>query len=217
MKADQTTAVMMQYRADMYMFFSRLFILEVDEKLLAGMKHMKFPEVGVDTDFYTGYEMLKAWLEDHDAGDITDLEVDYARIFLAAGVAQGLAAFPYESVYTNKKHLMNQEASDDVTILYAAKGLEARKDMYRVPNDHISLEFEYMARLCKDAEAAANHGDETGVADSINEQKAFCRNHLKRWVTLFSNDVIKYARTDFYKAIGILCRGFIREEISFLA
>lgn len=217
MKADRTTAALMQYRADMYMFFSRLFILEVDGKLLADMKNMKFPEVKKDTDFYTGYEMLKAYLKSHDDGDITDLEVDYARIFLAAGVAQGLAAFPYESVYTNKKHLMNQEASDDVTILYAAKGLKAREDMYRVPNDHVSLEFEYMARLCKDAAAAADSADEAGVQNSIKEQKAFCGNHMKRWVTLFCNDVIKYAKTDFYKAIGTLCRGFIREEISFLA
>ena len=217
MKADQTTKLLMEARKQMYQLFSRIFILEVDEKLFKDMKQMQFPEVPADTDFAAGYEKMRSYFDSHDSSDLINLEVDYARVFLAAGVAQGLAAFPYESVYTNKKHLMNQEASEDVTVLYGAKGLKAREDMYKIPNDHIGLEFEYMARLCGDASRAAGEGNETALAECMREQTEFCRHHMKRWMTMFCNDVIKYAETDFYRAVGIICRGFVREEISLLA
>lgn len=217
MKPSEVTTTFMSQRELMYRFFGRLFMLEADAKLLEDMKQMTFPEAKQDTDFAAGYELLKNYLAGHGEEDIINLEVDYAKVFLAAGVAQGLAAFPYESVYTNKKHLMSQEAHDDVTILYAAKGLEVREDMYRVPNDHISLEFEYMARLCAEAVKASASGDEAGLEESIREQEAFFNNHIKRWVLLFCNDVIKYADTDFYKAAAILCRGFVREEIELMA
>lgn len=217
MKADMQTAAAMKLRGQMYRFFGRVFVLEVNSDLLKAMKAMTFPKTPENTDFHTGYAMLEDCLKVLKEDDMTDLEVDYARIFLAAGVAQGLAAFPYESVYTNKKHLMNQEASEDVTILYAAKGLSARKDMYKIPNDHVGLEFEYMARLCDDAALAAQEGAQDKLEATMLEQENFCKAHLKRWVPLFCSDVIKYAQTDFYKAIGTLCRGFIREEIDLLA
>lgn len=217
MKADIQTAEAMKLRGQMYRFFSRIFVLEVNVDLLKGMKTMTFPKSTENKDFREGYALLEECLKTLKEEDITDLEVDYARIFLAAGVAQGLAAFPYESVYTNKKHLMNQEAGEDVTILYAAKGLRTREDMYKIPNDHAGLEFEYMARLCDTAAMAAQNGAQDKLDASMLEQEKFCKVHLKRWILLFCSDVIKYAQTDFYKAIGTLCRGFIREEIDLLA
>lgn len=216
MKADKNTALGMNVRAQMYRFFARLFVLEVDAKLLADMQAMTFSPIQEDTDFGRGYDLLAKSVRKMNKDNLIDYEVDYARIFLAAGVAQGLAAFPYESVYTNKKHLMNQEAGEDVTILYAAKGLCARPDMYKIPNDHIGLEFEYMARLCDSAQKHATEGEQSRLEQDISEQKNFCDAHLKRWVPTFCSDVIKYAQTDFYKAVGMLCRGFICEEISIM-
>ncbi len=213
MKADQNTKLFMEARKDMYQFFSRIFILEVNKELFDRMKQMKYPKVSQNSDFSAGYEKLKEYFDAHDDSDVVNLEVDYARIFLAGGVAQGLAAFPYESVYTNKKHLTDQEAACDVTVLYGAKGLAARADMYRIPNDHIGLEFEYMAILCQEAADAAQTGDEALLEKSIKEQESFCRGHMEPWMTALCDDVIKYAGTGFYQAIGILCRGFVREEI----
>ena len=217
MKADMQTVAAMKLRGQMYRFFSRVFVLEVDKELLRAMKTMTFPKTQENTDFHTGYALLSECLKTMREDDLTDVEVDYARIFLAAGVAQGLAAFPYESVYTNKKHLMNQEAGEDVTILYAAKGLSARKDMYKIPNDHAGLEFEYMARLCDGAALAAQEEAQDKLETAMLEQENFCKAHLKRWIPTFCSDVIKYAQTDFYRAIGTLCRGFICEEIDLLA
>lgn len=224
---------LIKQRADMYRFLARIFVLEIDADFLRKMKQMEFPEKCDDQDITDGYALMRSYLngiydqendEKCEAGDnmqeiacaVTDLEVEYARIFLAAGVANGGAAFPYESVYTSKTHLVNQKSNEDVTMLYAAKGLKAREDMYRIPDDHAGLEFEYMARLCDDALAAAEAGDESGLDKSMEEQRQFYNEHIKRWIPLFGEDIRKYARTDFYRGIGRITRGFVAEETQLL-
>ncbi|MCD8150672.1 MAG: molecular chaperone TorD family protein [Clostridiales bacterium] len=231
MENKQEFCAVMRQRANLYRFLSRIYILEADEKLLAQMKRMSFPEEPGDADLRDGYARLKEYLagvhfEDEKAAEeeiggnvaekVTELEVEYARIFLAAGVAQGTAAFPYESVYTNKKHLVNQEACDDLTALYAAKGLKPREDMYRIPDDHAGLEFEYMARLCDAAVRACEADDEAALEESVREQKTFFDHHLRRWVSLFGGDIAKHAQTAFFDGIGRITRGFMVQETAFL-
>ncbi len=205
-----------RYRAAMYRFLSRIFIQEVDEELLGQMKAFVFPKNPASADLKAGYALFADCVAGYEACDITDLEADYAAVFLAAGMAQGPAAFPYESVYTDKNHLTGQEAGEDVHILYAAKGLKPREDMYRIPDDHVGLEFAYMARLCEDAAKASADGNDAVYGGKMAEQKNFFDAHIRRWVPIFAEDVAKYAETQFYQAIAKITRGFVREEAKWM-
>ena len=61
-----------------------------------------------------------------------------------------MAAFPYESIYTNKKHEIGGRTEQETLALYALHGWEPSKDMFRTMNDHIGLELEFMAVLCEE-------------------------------------------------------------------
>ncbi|MBQ3548719.1 MAG: molecular chaperone TorD family protein [Oscillospiraceae bacterium] len=189
-------------RANMYRFLSRLYLLEVDETLWNALQKMAFPTENANGDLKAGYELMAAYLAANANGDMTavldDLAVDYARIFLSAGVAQGKAAFPYESVYTSRKHLVMQDSRMDVVALYAARGVTPSKDNYHVPEDHLGYLCEYMALLIDDGAEA--------------EQKAFLKSHLLNWVSAFTVDMGKYAATDFYRGLAKLSRGFLQME-----
>ena len=108
------------------------------------------------------------------------------------------AGFPYESVYTSRKHLVMQDSRMDVVELYAKRGVAPSKDNYHVPEDHLGYLCEYMAILIDE-----------GAAD---EQKAFLKNHLLNWVSAFTVDMGKYAATDFYGGLAKLTRGFLLLE-----
>ena len=212
-------------REQMYRLLSRLYLLEVDEELFDVLKEMKFPgeapDEAPDEDLQEGYAHIGAYLKDavsriQGAADeaaalqevLDELAVDYARIFLSAGVAQGKAAFPFESVYTSRQHLMMQESRNDVIALYAEKGLTPGKDMYRVPEDHLGLLLEYMALLC--TETLQKEGE---LQDApLKEQKDFLNQHLINWVPAFTADVVAYASTDFYRGLGKLTKGFLSLE-----
>ena len=193
---------MMTARANFYRFLSRLYLLEVDEGLWNALQNMTFPTDNAEGDMKAGYEMMGDYLAVNANADLTavldDLAVDYARIFLSAGVAQGKAAFPYESVYTSRKHLVMQDSRMDVVELYAKKGVTPAKDNYHVPEDHLGYLCEYMAILIDE-----------GAED---EQKAFLKNHLSNWVSAFTVDMGKYASTDFYRGLAKLTRGFLLME-----
>ena len=218
-------------RASMYRFLSRLYLLEVDEQMFESMLKMEFPKAGPQEDLEEGYGLIRKYLADAKNREevLDDLAVDYARIFLSAGVAQGKAAFPYASVYTSRQHLMMQDSRNDAAALFAEKGLAPRKDMYRVPEDHLGLLLEYMAMLCGQEAESQNHvpntssgsesrdGSEAAGERSIGaEQADFLKNQLLNWTAAFTADVVKYASTDFYRGLGKLTKGFLALERSLL-
>lgn len=115
---------LMKNRENLYRFLVRLYKIEIDEPLLTQMKAMSFPVECCQTKLSEGYRILREYLDNCSSDPITDLASDYAKIFLAAGIADGSAAFPYESVYTSRKKIIMQDAYDQVKAIYAAKGLK---------------------------------------------------------------------------------------------
>lgn len=194
-------------RASLYRLLARIYILEVNRPLLEALQAMVFPNFADNPDLNEGYALLRAYLAGATEDDLEDLAADYAGIFLAAGVAQGLAAFPYESVYVSKTRMVGQEPRVRVAALYAARGLALACDLPKTPEDHVALELEYMACLCRELTEA---GDNTEAL--LAEQKMFLEKHLLNWVPLFCKDVGKYAQTDFYRAIGKITAGVLQLE-----
>ena len=189
-------------RAQFYRLLSRMYLLEVDESLWNALVKMAFPVAAAEGDLKAGYEAVAGYCQANAGAEVTavldDLAVDYARLFLSAGVAQGKAAFPYESVYTSRKHLVMQDSRMEVVALYQKRGITPAKDNYNVPEDHLGYLFAYMALLCDEGAEA--------------EQKAFLKNHLCNWVSAFTVDMGKYAATDFYRGLAKMTRGFLLLE-----
>lgn len=171
-------------RIQMYDLLSRLYKKEIDETWLNAL---------ATTDL---------GLVDHtfESGKVTaeDLAVDFARVFLAAGISEGHAAFPYESVYTSKKKLMMQDAWVEMKGLLDQAGLVS-ENTYDLKEDHISCELSYMSYLIQSNA-------------STDVQKNFFESHLLNWIPLFVADVKQYAETWFYKAVAKLTLNFLEEE-----
>lgn len=203
---------LLKSRENLYRFLSRLYLLEVDEALLNGMKGMEFPSGCGEPELEEGYRMVEEYIKSAGGDWEEELAVDYAKVFLAAGVAQGLAAFPYESIYASRQRLMMQEAGSDVAALYRAKGLKPRDDMFKVPEDHIGLELDFMAMLCEEACEAVTLPDEERLAALIDEQRDFLKLHLTNWCGGFCSDLLKYAQTGFYKGLSKITSGFLKLE-----
>ena len=184
-------------REDLYRFLGNLYLWEVDLEQLKLMQELVAPQPCAVELWDDGWRELTTFLRGSDESCLDVLAVDYARTFLAAGVAQGQAAFPYESVYTDRQRQLGGVSGSELSALYASKGLKPDENDFKVPNDHIGLELIFMAHLCRGTKA---------------EQQAFLENHLWGWYAGFCRDVQKYARTDFYKAVAKITAGFMELE-----
>ncbi len=198
-------------RANMYSLLSRLYKKEADEKLLKSLSAMTFPS-GNDNELLKGYTLIGSYIK--TASDLLtdqaclvktqeELAVDFARVFLAAGIAKGEAAFPFESVYTSKKKIVMQEAWEDVKRVYATRDVGLLKEDGELLEDHISCELEYMAYLISENAGA-------------KEQLSFLEAHLVNWVPAFTADMERFATTDFYKGLALLTRGIVMAECELL-
>ncbi|CDX04467.1 anaerobic sulfite reductase subunit A [Desulfitobacterium sp. LBE] len=202
-------------RETMYRFLGRFYRVEVNQDLLKQMQGMSFPAESSDAELNQGYRMLEGYLQKLGRDPVTDLAVDYAKVFLGAGMVNAYAAYPYESVYTSPERLVMQDARDEVVALYRAKGLDIVNASI-FPEDHITLELEFMSHLCLEARGALHAQNLAAAAKSLQEQRAFLAHHLSNWVPDFCTDVEKHAETDFYKAIAKITAGYLHLELSLL-
>lgn len=90
----------LQTRCTFYAFLARILRTEADQQLLEALNGISFPEKSGDPVLDAGYAALTRWKTAPGSDPLTELAVDYARVFLGAGVAGKDAAYPYESVYT---------------------------------------------------------------------------------------------------------------------
>ena len=98
----------------------------------------------------------------------------------------------------------------NLSALYASKGLTMREDMFKIMEDHIGLELNYMAELLKE-EAE----DEAAADDLRKQQREFFQTHLINWALQFAADIYKYTERDFYKGIARMTMGFLEAEQAF--
>jgi TorA maturation chaperone TorD len=204
-------------RAAMYSFLSRAFKTEVDERFLQDvieiettLKLLSESQSGGELkeantlliEFAKQFRDLKG---DKRDAFIIDLAAEYARLFL--GVSERPVHL-VESVYLSKDHLLYQEPYHEIVQAYKSLGYEKDKD-FKEPEDHVAVEFEFMANLCKWTSKSLDKGDvEKGVA-FINLQREFLRDHIDRWVPLLCEQLEKEATSPFYKALAHLTKGFI--------
>ncbi|QUN07099.1 molecular chaperone TorD family protein [Shewanella yunxiaonensis] len=206
-------AMLIGNREELYLLLGRLYKLEVDESLLERLAEMQFPKNSGDAELNEGYQLLTNYLK-HQKNE-TDLAVDYARVFLGAGIYSGLVAHPYESVYTSPERLVMQEAWVDVVATYHANGLDKAASL-DIPEDHIALECEFMAYLCHKIQQAMSKDDWSTITRAIDTQKEFLQKHLLNWVPNFCEDIQRCASSDFYKAVAKITDRFLKLDLDIL-
>ena len=99
-----------------------------------------------DPTMEAGWKLIADFLAKRDMGTRLELAVDFACSILAAGTYEERMATPYESVFTSESGLLMQEARDDVYRLMCEAHLGVKEEL-RTPEDHLSFECEFMAKL----------------------------------------------------------------------
>jgi len=195
-------------RQAIYQILASLYESEVDETMLGVLQEIHFPE-GNDEIGKTGDALNKA-IQALSPSDLDDLAADYARTFLSAGVADEPSAFPIESVYTSHEKLIMQDAYEAVLMILRKHGLTpSKKDLYP---DHLGVELEFMAFLCKKAIDSLEEGNKEAAEEILETQKDFLQDHLLNWTGKFFEDQRSVASSDFYQSLASFAEAFLSEE-----
>lgn len=187
-------------------FLSRLFLEPVDESLITALRDgpvlEDWPLEG-DEDTVRGLQNLRAGTRT----PLNVLVVDHRDLFEGP---DHVLACPYESVYLSDEHLTFEKQTLGVRAFYNRFGVEA-PSVGKEPDDHIGLELSFISHLCVlglDAIESSDADAETAMIASIGD---FLEQHLLRWVDDCLDRVVEHATTDFYRGLGHLTRGTVRQ------
>lgn len=198
-----------------YGCLARLFRVEVDEELLVDLRATAFPAATGNDHLDAGYRRMAAYLNGTWERTRTELAVDFFHTFIGNTQDVRLVAFPYESVYTSPERLLMQDARDEVLASYRAARV-VLVDEACEPEDHLSFELEFAQLLGERALRALEAGDEREGVRILGARRAFVEDHLAKWVPSFVDDVVRIARTDFYRASALLLQGLLEVDRAFL-
>ena len=203
-------------RANVYGLLSRLYCREVDEVLLSDLRDTSFPTKTGNDRVDIGYRKIAVYLSDNLASALTELAVDYVRVFFGNGNLTYSAAYPFESVYTSEKRLLMQEARDEVLQAYRDVNMKIDK-RWKDTEDHIAIELLYMKKQSERVKQSLENGEDGGAFVFLSQQCDFFLNHLAAWTPMMTADMKRIAKTEFYQGLAYLTEGFLQVDRSFLA
>ena len=163
-------------------------------------------------DVMTGLALLARWSQAYQQDNYPDtalkeLQVDYTNLF--TGMRKYPVA-PWESVYFNEERLVFQEQTMDVRAWYRQYGLEVI-NLKKEPDDHIGLELMFVAHLAGLGLAALEAENAPKFEEMLAAQRSFLAKHLFLWVPLWCEQILEFARTDFYRGLALVIRGALTE------
>lgn len=158
---------------------------------------------------YSAAQRLQGELDlglDNPANYQEKLQSDFNRLFAGPG---HLAAPPWESVYRSRERLLFGEPTLAVREFYRSFGLETKKGRSE-PDDHLSLELEFMAWLCKQAARPAISPEQIKLY--LSGQARFLSEHLLEWVPALCDDIGKAAESEFFRGLALLTAQWLKAD-----
>lgn len=173
---------------------------EFVESLLSG--EIRFPTEGIDDDLDAGFERLRAFIDANEGRPVeevqTELNREYTRIFV--GPRPPVTA--HESYYREDMDYLGKGKAM-VESSYGAAGWKP-PESYPEEADYVAVELAFLRRQIE--------RQRTGAEEAFGYERVFLEEHLTRWIDDCAADVVEYADSAFYEAVGHLLSGVVEFE-----
>lgn len=199
-------------RAAFCRFLASLYLYELTDEQIEAFAHIEIAGDGTAID--EGLRTIKEYLRHRHGGTRQELAVDYARVFLGAGSYDRILAPPYESVFTSEERILMQDARDGAVTYYRRGGLDLPADN-TTPEDHLGFELQFAAALADCANEALDGDDGAALADAVSLARSFFVHHQQNWLPALCEAVDEFAKTDFYRGVAQMTRGYVESEAAF--
>ena len=207
-------------RGSIYSFLSRAFKSEIERDFLqrifeAGPTIKRLAESQEETDLTEGSKRLERFIQqtkplnDEERDTLmTELRVEFTNLFLGIGDD---TVHLVESAYLGRKSMQYEKPAEDLLPAYESVGFKKDKEFFE-PEDHLALEFEFMARLCNWCAQELGKSDVENAIAYLSLQKEFLRDHIARWVPKLCEHLRRRAKSNFYSSLAYLTNGLIEMD-----
>jgi TorA maturation chaperone TorD len=202
-------------RSTVYGFFSQAFLRGPNQQFLetlisdTGVENLG----GIFPDPVYRQELAQVGLDAREGRlSLERAILDFEALFRVPGPRY---LSPYESVYRSQSAggrgcLCGPEAVA-VEQFYLREGLTPNAGFTELP-DHVGVEMEFMAFLCRKTWEAKKAGDPGAVQEYHHQQYCFFTEHLGGWAGLLAQRLASQAQTSLYRFLGNFLQLFLELE-----
>ena len=158
-------------------------------------------------------DAIEEWVNAEGSNwNLQDLRDDHRRVF---SNVISLDCPPYETLFGNDHVFGQSYTMGDIAGFYSAFGLQLSHDIHeRI--DHLSVELEFIHYLAYKESYALIHDGPEKLQTVVDAEKRFVKEHVGRWVPLFSGMLKRKADYGFYKALADFTSDWVAFEIEYL-
>ena len=159
------------------------------------------------------FDAIEEWIcSEGENWKIQDLRDEHRRVF---SNVIALDCPPYETLFGNDHVFGQSYVMGDIAGFYSAFGLQLSPDIHE-RLDHLSVELEFMHYLAYKESYAILHDGAEKLKTVIEAEKKFVKEHIGRWVPLFSGMLKRKADYGFYKILADFTSHWMAFDIAFL-
>jgi len=126
-----------------------------------------------------------------------------------------IPAPPWQSVYVTKDRTMFGEPVFQMRKQWEKFGLEI-VNKHKVPEDHISIELEFMCFLIDFTRKALREKNKENCIKGIYMQFWLLKDHLNHWIKPFIMDILSSETSYFYQGVAKLLQFFVEEDFEYM-
>ncbi|WP_447970877.1 TorD/DmsD family molecular chaperone [Nitrospira sp. M1] len=159
-------------------------------------------------------DAIEEWVNSEGSNwNLQDLRDDHRRVF---SNVISLDCPPYETLFGNDHVFGQSYTMGDIAGFYSAFGLQLSSDIHeRI--DHLSVELEFLHYLAYKESYALIHDGPEKLRTVVEAEKRFVKEHVGRWVPLFSGMLKRKADFGFYKSLADFTSDWVDFEVKYLA
>ena len=199
----------LETRRNFYAFLFRMYVEAPARELAADLVTGRFQfqelkSLDINTELFEGFRLLKEFMEKSNGKDIDvlydDLVGEYTLLFVGPFRPP---VEPYEAWWVSGRRL--GESLVAVKQVYRKAGIVKSRE-YPELEDHIAFELKFMQYLCEEELSATT---QERLIECLKLQREFLDDHMLKWVPTFCDALYTYEKSDFFKGIAKLTKGFI--------
>lgn len=192
-------------RAENYNFFATMFMQLPDDDFVIKLLGLRLPKEMLEQNGASLFQTyIDASVHRPVADVLQELLIDRTQLF--RGVVLGGCRPPYESLFVQKPA---QVVIGELTELYNSANCKLVANMHE-SREFLGVELSFMVMLCeKESNASMTHED---AAIYQGLQKKMFEEHLSVWCGKYIEEMLKYVRTDFYRAVAMLFADWLAVE-----
>ena len=189
-------------RANLYAFFSRLWVRELDAPARAmvagGLGQALLPRFAMSPE-------LPVMAEGDDHACVSTFDTDFVHLTV-------VNVIPYASFYRSDKGLVESGGVNPLSKFYEQCGFEADLSAARaLAPDHIGIVLEVLARLCTAEAEAADRALYAAQIRSLQQQ--MLTEHVLDWAPLYLHAVRRCAHTVLYAEAAEVTLDFLASHL----